>query len=104
MWVKIPPCERRRSGNFYRKESGVKFYITEYALTKGIIEFQEAIIDKNCPEMLNPLGTNSTFDSIYKPFWHVRKKDAIEHAENLRKRKILWLEKQLNKLKSMRFE
>ena len=53
-------------------------------------------------EIVKTIDSNIAY--IEKPFWHVRQEDAIEHAENLRKRKILLLKKQLNKLKSIRFE
>ena len=55
----------------------MNFYITKYALTRGIIECEGAI-NERFTEMLIPLGAHSTFDSICKPFWHVRQEDAIE--------------------------
>jgi hypothetical protein len=39
----------------------------------------------------------------HKPYWHETKEEAIKHAEILKERKIKSLEKQIKKLKELKF-
>lgn len=79
----------------------MKFYITKYALTRGILEIYGETISSSL-EIVKALDSD-LINYIEKPFWHVRKEDAIEHAESMRKRKIKALNKQIEKLKGMQF-
>lgn len=78
----------------------MKVWISKYALTKGIYEvevitteFETMVVDKS----------NPTFMFYHKGEWHKTKEDAIKRAEEMRNKKIKSLEKQINKLKNMRF-
>lgn len=79
----------------------MKFYITKYALTQGIIV--------RCGDV-QPTRTDviHTINGVYneyfhKPFWHVRKEDAIEHAEKMRDSKLKSLAKQIERLENLKF-
>lgn len=78
----------------------MKFYVTKYALTRGILEIYGESISSSL-EIVKALDPEINY--IEKPFWHVRKEEAIEHAESIRKRKIEALNKQIEKLKEMQF-
>lgn len=78
------------------------FYITKYALTKGIIEDKGEIVFGSQGRMI--CVDRKDMYLIGKPFWHIREEDAIEHAENMRDKKIKSLEKQIEKLKNLKFK
>jgi hypothetical protein len=78
----------------------MKVYITQYALTKGILERE-----------VEPSNTNPTLVRLphsvityHKPHWHEGLAIAQMQAEIMRKRKILSLEKELNRLKNLSFK
>ena len=79
----------------------MKFYITKYALTRGIIEAHGRILN-DCSTMIKLI--DSDIDYVGQPFWHVRKEDAIEHALNMRERKIKNLRKQIERLEDLKFK
>jgi len=80
----------------------MKVYITKYALTKGILEKEEAEVCKDTS--LDMISVHSRYTEYYhKPDWHESKEEAIEQAEKMRERKIKNLEKQINKLKNLSF-
>lgn len=85
----------------------MKVWITKYALTKGILQKET---DDFC------LNTDPTGNMIYinenghhQCFhgkgneWHDDKQSAIAKAEMMRKKKITNLEKQIEKLKNIKF-
>lgn len=75
------------------------FYITRYALTKGIIKV-DGEKSKDFPTMIvcNYEGYTTHF---HGEDWHAAKEDAISKAEQMRKKKIASLEKQLEKFRTM---
>lgn len=77
----------------------IKVWISKYALTTGIIEKEVRINDELA------VSVESQLDSYYGEGkqWHKTKEDAIKRAEEMRKRKIISVEKQLKKLKEMKF-
>lgn len=79
----------------------MKFYITKYALTRGILEIHGETISSSF-EIVKAI--DSDIDYIEKPFWHVRQEDAIEHAESIRERNIKSLKKQIEKLEGLKFK
>lgn len=81
--------------------SKMKVYITKYALTEGIWEV-EAEVDKSYPEMVK-YKTGVHFLSAIKPYWHEDIRDAIAHAQEMKRNKIMSLEKQLDKLYKLKF-
>lgn len=78
----------------------MKFYITKYALTKGIFE-----VDANYFGKRKSIIVNDKFVSFYhnKDFYE-KKEDAIKRANDLRIDKIQSLIKMINKLENMKFE
>ncbi len=79
----------------------MKYFVTKYALTKGIIEFDGEITD-TCETMIH--DGNRSITTYHKPFWHETYEAACHHAELLRTNKLKSIDKQIKKLKSLRFE
>lgn len=84
----------------------MKVWITKYALTKGIFAEEVDACFHISPKMVADRGRNTTcYTTCYhKPDWHENLSDAIAQAETMRARKIKSLEKQIAKLKAMRFD
>jgi hypothetical protein len=82
----------------------MKVWITKYALTKGIIEVDDA---QNCNDasMIKCLriGSLSYFHGEGKE-WHKTKESAIAKAEEMRMKAIATHLKSIAKLEKMRFE
>jgi ketol-acid reductoisomerase len=77
----------------------MKVWITKYALTQGIIE-TEAERSKNHEDMID----TGKFGYYHGSDWHKTKQEAIKKAEEMKEKKILSLEKQLTKLRILKFE
>ena len=76
-------------------------YITQYALTKGVLE-KEAQVSERFPNLIHTSAKTS--DDVYsKPYWHLTREEAVAHAEQLRERKVAALKKQVAKLEKMTF-
>lgn len=83
----------------------MKIWITKYALTKGILE-KEAEIDfhetmASVPSADIRLGWT---DYFHRPNWHKTQEEARARAEVMRQKKIASLERQLAKLRAIRFD
>lgn len=81
----------------------MKVWITRYALTKGIIE-SEVIY---CGDDMVRERKQGCFPIYYHGEgheWHKTKESAIAKAEEMRKKKIASLKKQIEKLEKMKFE
>lgn len=81
----------------------MKFWISKYAFTQGIIEVEAEYCGKET-DMIKVL------DDKYKGYyqgecinWHRTEDDALKRAEVLRIRKIEYLKKQLEKLEGLNF-
>lgn len=86
----------------------MKVWITKYALTKGIIEtdvYEECLGTDPSGNMISVKsnGYVSYFHGKGND-WHTTKESAIQKAEEMRKKKISSLKKQIEKLEKMRFE
>jgi hypothetical protein len=55
----------------------MKVWITQYALTKGILEL-EAEVSSASAQMVTSKNENGYVGHFHKPHWHERKQDAIE--------------------------
>ena len=78
----------------------MKVWITKYALTDGIIE-EEA---KLCSEdMIKVEGRYFSYFHSEGKEWHRTEEAAKARAEEMRKKKIASLQKQLKKYEKMRF-
>lgn len=78
----------------------MKAWITKYALTKGILEKEV----EDCGDgMVSERGRY--FLACYRGTdWHTDKKSAIAKAEEMRKKKIASLKKQIENLERMKFD
>ena len=88
-----------------RKQTIPKVYITKYALTKGILEYQEALWSNSTPNLIEipTLGFSGYFYGEGKE-WHKSKEAALTRAEEMRKRKIESYQKSIEKLKTLTFQ
>lgn len=81
----------------------MKVWITKYALTDGIIE-RDVEICHEVSSTMAEVKNNPYGEYYYKPHWHESREEAIARAEQMRLRKIASLEKQIAKLRELRFE
>lgn len=79
----------------------MKAHITKYALTKGIIEM-DVVESPNFQDMVSE--RSNRLRHFHGMDWHLSKMQAIEKAEEMRSKKIASLEKQIEKLKKLKFE
>jgi hypothetical protein len=79
----------------------MKVWITQYALTTGIQEF-EAEITATCPTMIE-VPAQKYAPYYHKPYWHTSREEAVTHAEELRKKKLASLRRTIAKLESLNF-
>lgn len=79
----------------------MKAYVTKYALTKGIFEV-EADPSRSDAEYFKVEGYIDGF--FLDKGIHLTRLDAVCRAKEMRRKKITNLERQLKKLKEMRFE
>lgn len=78
----------------------MKVYITKYALSTGIIETDDAEI---CSNISGDMIRSKKHGYFYRNDWHKNKEDAVLRAEVMRIKKIESLERQLEKLKGLKF-
>ncbi|MFK5893165.1 MAG: hypothetical protein QM504_08100 [Pseudomonadota bacterium] len=89
------------------KNKLTKVFITKYALTRGIIEYQGVL---SVYDIINEPVVDVTSDDFnygWQTFrgkeFHLTKEGAIEEAVKIRDRKIASVKKQLSKLEKMNF-
>ena len=83
----------------------MKVWITKYALTKGIEEADVELTstaDLVVERSSGALGCDQYYHGKGKE-WHQTKIEAIQRAEEMRKKKIDSLRKQIEKLEKMTF-
>jgi hypothetical protein len=73
-------------------------WITRYALTTGIKKYAKARRDIQRPGMIS-IG----YACYHRPDWHCNAKDALARAEDMRKKKIESLRRQLIKMERKTF-
>ena len=79
----------------------MKVYITKYALSKGIQEYEVPVIDPNSYHVsINHAMYQQHF---FEPDWHTDKKSAIQQAESMRVKKLDWLHSKIFKLRGLKF-
>ena len=79
----------------------MQVFITKYALTKGIFEAEAEVFPER--DMIRVTGENG-YDTYFHgegKDWHGSLKDAKKRSEEMRKKKISTLEKQLEKVKNL---
>lgn len=80
----------------------MKVYITKYALSQGIFEV-DGEVSELFPDTFDARGYLGYFHGDGKE-WHRTRESAIKRAEEMRKKKIASLKKQIEKLEKMKFE
>lgn len=76
----------------------MKFWITVYALSKGIIETEGELIGHNCIRLSNRAYVHGEGKN-----WHYTKEEAELKARSMRSNKIASLKKQLAKIEALKF-
>ncbi len=79
----------------------MKLWITEYALTTGIIEAEGKVDGKFARVIIDGPWTSEA--SIMVPDWHQTEAEAIARADRMRIKKIASLRAQIAKLEAMTF-
>ena len=81
----------------------MKVWITKYALTMGIFEKDvELCLQVAKGTMVREVDVR-WISTYHKPDWHESKEAAIAHAEDMRKKKITAMKKQIAKLEALKF-
>jgi hypothetical protein len=80
----------------------MKIWVTRYALTAGIQEYDDAEQVTTNMVSVQSIGFHEYFHVEGKE-WHVTRESAIQRAEEMRKKKITSLRKSLAKLESLTF-
>ena len=79
----------------------MKVWITKYALTQGIFCTEvKPCFDIN-PKMVSTLDKYA--QCYHGGDWHENKSDAVARAEEMRKKKIFSMEKQIKKIQALKF-
>lgn len=83
-----------------------KVFITKYALTSGISECLAEIINYSNGDMAVGKPRPQDFDNscFHKGEFFLDKEEAVKHCNDLRDKKIKNLEKQIEKLKNLKFD
>ncbi len=74
----------------------MKIWVTKWALTRGILDYDSAEVSASDGKVSINMG--SYLLHFHKPFWHTTREAAVEHANQLCVRKIAALKKQIKKL------
>jgi hypothetical protein len=83
----------------------MKLFITKYALTEGIQEFEGEITDTSLSMVMVPAGNRrlSQFFHGEGREWHRTRESAVARALVMRQNKIVSLNKKIKKLIDMKF-
>lgn len=79
----------------------MKVWITKYALTSGILEREAEVCTDST---ISVKGTGYCTVCFHGNEWHKSRESAIAKAEEMRKKKIASLKKQIEKLEKMEFK
>lgn len=83
----------------------MKIYVTKYALTKGIQEFDGFLSQHNKTMMIveaRDAGSHAQF--FHKGQWFATRAEAVKRAELLRTRKLAALRRQAQDLAALKFD
>lgn len=84
----------------------MKFWITKYALTSGIMEVEaEDPANAQFPEMVTvpPQGDVGFTQHFHGKDWHRSREDAVKRAGIMRDKKVHNLHRRITKLEQTRF-
>src|SRR5690242_10964382 len=96
----ITTCVNGVEGNVMREVPKIKIWVTMYALTNGIQEYQ-AEMQEDGTVMVRDPGYLSTY--FHKGQWHKTREAAVERAEEMRRKRIASLKQQIDRLERMEF-
>ncbi len=78
----------------------MRAWVTKYALTAGILEVDA----ERCTDRMISVDAPGNYTSCYHgDDWHDTREAAVARAEEMRKKKIASLKKQLAKLEALKF-
>lgn len=81
----------------------MKIWISKYALTQGIYLEARAYPHSKQPSVAVVQYDNGILCCYFKGEWHETEQAAKDKAEEMRKKKILWHKKQIQKLEKLEF-
>lgn len=84
----------------------MKVFITKFALTKGIFEIEAERCMSVSPDMIKDVAKVSSRYWYHGEGneWHSTMESAIKKAKEMRKAKIISLQKQIDKLDKLKFK
>jgi hypothetical protein len=89
----------------------MKFFITKYALTKGILEMTGEVVREKSVDELGRMGRSvvecvGQFSHRYYhgDDWHQTREEALVRVEKMRLQKIAAMEKKLEKLRNLKVQ
>ena len=79
----------------------MNYFITQYALTRGIFEIEGEVNEehKNLLMAHDPYRTG-----FFRPHWHIIRAEAVKRAELMRVKAIQSMRARIQKLETMKFE
>jgi hypothetical protein len=80
----------------------VKYYITQYALTKGIYEANGEVSSFGGGSMIAVEWTGGRRTTFHKPHWHATLEEAEAQVAKMVSAKIASLDKQRKRLETLR--
>lgn len=78
-------------------------WVTKYALTSGIYKIRGRICNDVSEDMIKQLEPVSVSTYFHGKDWHRSKEEAVKHANEMVKKKVDSLKKQLKKYEEMKF-
>ena len=78
----------------------ITVFVTKFALTRGVFG-KEVRISRSAPDMAVTLDRWAMY--LHKGEWFLTEEEAKADAENRRKKKIVSLKKQIEKLEKLKF-
>ena len=74
-------------------------FVTKYALTQGIMEVEGEV----CHDVNSNMFAYGKYGHAHGNDWYRNREDAIKKADEMKKKKIVSLQKSISKLESMTF-
>jgi hypothetical protein len=82
-------------------EKKAKIWVTKYALTKGILEIEEAILDESNPRVAKYTDARGYLIFYYGDDWHLSLEAAICHARAMLEKSIANLKRRVLRLSKL---
>lgn len=76
------------------------YWITKYALIRGVLKIRANKPSKAFPEKIFVFSHGELYN---KPYWHETEKEAASHSEDIKRRKIAHHKLQIMKLEELFF-